>query len=126
MCYWPRLSGELLLCLWQKDRKDHECDEPLGREASKPRRASKMIDDQAGKSRTERGADTHYRAEHSLGEIETSGALVTSAMITDVNTPSTAPVITSSNWITIKASRLLIIANSSERIGSGIMDALAI
>src|SRR5215472_10832049 len=74
MCGWPRLRGELLLRLWQKDRKDHYCDEPLGRKASKPRRASKMIDDQAGKCRTERGADAHYRAEHSLGEIETSGA----------------------------------------------------
>src|SRR5215813_4076926 len=70
MCGWPRLRGELLLRLWQKDRKDHYCDEPLGRKASKPRRASKMIDDQAGKCRTERGADAHYRAEHSLGKIE--------------------------------------------------------
>jgi len=34
-----------------------------------------MVDDQAGKCRTEGGTDTHYRAKHALGEIEASGAL---------------------------------------------------
>jgi hypothetical protein len=32
----PRLIGWLLLRLWQKDRQNHECDEPLAREAQKP------------------------------------------------------------------------------------------
>jgi hypothetical protein len=32
------LSGELLLRLWQKERENQECDEPLGREARKARR----------------------------------------------------------------------------------------
>src|SRR5262252_2968232 len=74
MCQWPRLSGELLLRLWQKGRQNHERDEPFAREAQKPRRTSEMVDDQARKCRTESGADTHHRAEHSLGEIEPSSA----------------------------------------------------
>jgi len=97
MCGWPRLCGELLLRLWQKDRKDHYCDEPLGRKASKSRRASKMFDAQAGKCRTERGADTHYCAENSLGEIETSGAFGHIGDDYWRQHPSTAPVITSTN-----------------------------
>ena len=86
MCGWPRLCGELLLRLWQKDRKDHYCDEPLGRKASKSRRASKMIDAQAGKCRTERGADTHYCAEIPWERLKRPVPLVTSAMTTGVNT----------------------------------------
>src|SRR5215471_8601640 len=58
--------------LWQKDRENQECDEPLDRKASKPCRACKVIDDQARKCWTESGTDTHYRTEHSLGKVEAS------------------------------------------------------
>ena len=34
-----------------------------------------MMDDQARKCRTKGGTDTHYRAEHALGEIEAPGSL---------------------------------------------------
>src|SRR5215469_2479888 len=43
--------------------------------------------------------------------------LVTSAITTAVITPSTAPVITSSNWIAIRANELPITAKSTARIG---------
>src|SRR5579864_5824981 len=39
-----------------------------------PTEPSKMIDNQARERRTEGGTDTHNRAEHSLGEIEATGA----------------------------------------------------
>ena len=50
---------EILLRLWQKEREDHECNEPLARETHKPRPVSKMMDDQARQCPTEGGTDTH-------------------------------------------------------------------
>ena len=58
---------EILLRLRQKEREDHECGEPLGRETHKPSPVSKMMDDQTRKCRTEGGADAHERTEHAPG-----------------------------------------------------------
>src|SRR6516164_2792971 len=63
------------LCLWQKDRENHQCDEPLAREARKPRQVSKLMDDQARKCRTEGGTDTRCRAKHALRKIKASSTL---------------------------------------------------
>ena len=53
------IGTEILLRLWQEDSENHDCNEPLGRDASKTRPVSKMIDDHAQKYRTEGGTDTH-------------------------------------------------------------------
>src|SRR6516225_533084 len=67
-----RRVGQLLLGFWQKDGEKQECDEPLGRKARKPRRAAKLIDNQARKCWTQRSTDTHYRTKHPLTKIEAS------------------------------------------------------